>query len=281
MFRIGAFSKIAQTAISQLRYYDQIGLFQPTYTDETTGYRYYSTTQLPDLNRIIALTTLGVSLEQIKKMVIDGVSAEEMHGMLMLRKAQIEQKVQQELNQIKMIEARLKQVTQPASLDADSIILKSVAEQAFYSARKIMPNLFDSIHLVKELREHVPAVVDKSQLDPLTIIIHGDAFTLENADVEVGFPVKSLTEQPFVLPSGNQVQGRILPLQQHVISAVRVGAFENGYEKYAQLGRWIENSDFDIAGAAREIFTKPPTTDNPDDCVCEIQFPVTRAANTT
>ena len=52
MFRIGQFSKIAQTAVSQLRYYDQIGLFQPEHTDRFTGYRYYRAAQLPDLNRI-------------------------------------------------------------------------------------------------------------------------------------------------------------------------------------------------------------------------------------
>ena len=47
MFRIGEFSKIAQAPISQLRYYDQIGLFQPAHTDKLTSYRYYSADQLP------------------------------------------------------------------------------------------------------------------------------------------------------------------------------------------------------------------------------------------
>ncbi len=41
MFRIGDFSRIAQTAITQLRYYDEIGLFQPEHIDQFTGYRYY------------------------------------------------------------------------------------------------------------------------------------------------------------------------------------------------------------------------------------------------
>lgn len=81
MFRIGEFSKIAQTPISQLRYYDRIGLFQPAHTDQFTSYRYYSAEQLPDLNRVLALKELGMTLEQIKRLVLDHVSADEIRGL--------------------------------------------------------------------------------------------------------------------------------------------------------------------------------------------------------
>ncbi|GAB2873931.1 MerR family transcriptional regulator [Microbulbifer echini] len=276
MFRIGEFSKIAQTAVSQLRYYDQIGLFQPVHTDGSTGYRYYSTAQLPELNRIIALKELGISLEQIKVMVLKDVSVQEIQGMLLLRKAEIEQTVQEQINRLKIIEARLKEVENSECLNTDEIILKSIAEQLFYSVRKVMPNLFDTIHLVTELREYVPAMTEKDQLGPLTIILHGDAFSIENVDIEVGFTVKNEVDSPLLLPGGGEVKGRTLQSEESVISTIRVGAFENGYEKYAQLGRWIENSDFQISGPAKEIFLKPPSQGNPEDCVCEIQFPVTR-----
>ena len=94
MFRIGEFSRIAQTPITQLRYYDEIGLFQPEHTDKFTGYRYYRAAQLPDLNRILAMKELGLTLEQIKRLVADDVSAEEIRGMLSLKKAQVEQELQ-------------------------------------------------------------------------------------------------------------------------------------------------------------------------------------------
>jgi DNA-binding transcriptional MerR regulator len=53
MFRIGDFSKIAQVSGRLLRYYDEIGLLGPEFTDPQTGYRYYSARQLPRLNRIL------------------------------------------------------------------------------------------------------------------------------------------------------------------------------------------------------------------------------------
>lgn len=93
MFRIGEFSKIAQVSGRLLRYYDEIGLLTPEVTDSETGYRYYSARQLPQLNRILVLKELGLSLEQIAQFLKQGTSVDEMRSMLALRKAQIEQAV--------------------------------------------------------------------------------------------------------------------------------------------------------------------------------------------
>ena len=69
MYQIGEFSKIAQVSGRQLRHYDQLGLLTPSHTDSSTGYRFYSANQLPQLNRILALKEMGLSLDQIKRMV--------------------------------------------------------------------------------------------------------------------------------------------------------------------------------------------------------------------
>ena len=66
MLKIGDFSKLSQVSIKALRLYDQIGLLKPTVVDNYTAYRYYSASQLPRLNRILAFKDLGFSLEQTK-----------------------------------------------------------------------------------------------------------------------------------------------------------------------------------------------------------------------
>jgi DNA-binding transcriptional MerR regulator len=93
MFRIGEFSKIAQVPGSLLRYYDEIGLLKTVHIDQRTGYRYYSARQLPRLHRILALKELGLTLDQIARMVNEEISAAEIQGMLALKKAQVEQTV--------------------------------------------------------------------------------------------------------------------------------------------------------------------------------------------
>lgn len=69
MFLIGEFSKISRVSKRLLHYYDDIGLLKPAYIDQTTGYRYYRAGQLPRLNCILALKELGLTLDQIKKML--------------------------------------------------------------------------------------------------------------------------------------------------------------------------------------------------------------------
>ncbi|MCR8643239.1 MerR family transcriptional regulator [Paenibacillus sp. N1-5-1-14] len=66
-FLIGEMSKLHNTPVKTLRYYDEIGLFKPIEIDESNGYRYYSTDQFEQLNTINYLKALGVSLKEIKE----------------------------------------------------------------------------------------------------------------------------------------------------------------------------------------------------------------------
>jgi len=65
MLKIGDFSKVSLVSVKALRYYDELGLLKPARVDAFTGYRYYSASQLPRLNRILVLKDLGLSLQQI------------------------------------------------------------------------------------------------------------------------------------------------------------------------------------------------------------------------
>ena len=65
-FSIGEMSKLHNTTIKTLRYYDEIGLLKPIQIDENNGYRYYSTEQFEQLNTINYLKDLGFSLGEIK-----------------------------------------------------------------------------------------------------------------------------------------------------------------------------------------------------------------------
>jgi DNA-binding transcriptional MerR regulator len=118
MFRIGEFSKIAQVPGSMLRYYDQIGLLKPAHIDKWTGYRYYSAKQLPRLHRILALKELGLTLEQIEHLVAEEVSTAEIRGMLVLKKAQVEQSLNEERARLQQLEARLQQIDAPGQSES-------------------------------------------------------------------------------------------------------------------------------------------------------------------
>ncbi len=139
MFRIGEFSKIARVSGRLLRYYDEIGLLSPQSIDPETGYRYYSAWQLPRLNRILVLKELGLSLEHIARLLDQETSVDEMRGMLTLRKAQIEQSVQQEMEQLRVVESRLQQIEQHGLMQEPDVILKAVPATPFLGLREFRP----------------------------------------------------------------------------------------------------------------------------------------------
>lgn len=66
-FRVGEVSGLFNLPSSTLRYYDEIGLFKPKYTDPRTSYRYYGIEQFPALDTIIFLRKNGFSLKDIQQ----------------------------------------------------------------------------------------------------------------------------------------------------------------------------------------------------------------------
>ncbi len=93
MIRIGDFSKLSRVPVKTLRYYDEVGLLKPVEVDAFTGYRLYKYSQLPTLNRILALKELGFSLEEIGRLLDEDLSVEQMRGMLKLREMEARQRV--------------------------------------------------------------------------------------------------------------------------------------------------------------------------------------------
>ena len=70
MHKIGDFSKMSKTTIKTLRYYEKEGLLIPAYVDPYTSYRYYESRQLTDLTKIISLRQAGLSINDIKEVLI-------------------------------------------------------------------------------------------------------------------------------------------------------------------------------------------------------------------
>jgi DNA-binding transcriptional MerR regulator len=136
MLKIGDFSRLGQVSIDTLRHYDTLGLLKPAEVDPSTGYRYYAYQQLGRLHRILALKDIGLSLEQIAPMLEGDVSAEQLKGMLKLKRVEIAEHIDTEHERLARVEARLKQIEIESSFSAHDVILKDVRPQLVASIRK-------------------------------------------------------------------------------------------------------------------------------------------------
>jgi DNA-binding transcriptional MerR regulator/effector-binding domain-containing protein len=125
MFSIGEFARMGTVSVRTLRHYDEIGLLRPAHVDPETGYRGYSADQLGQLNRIIALKDLGFSLTQTGKL-LSGITVEELRGMLALRRAQLEQELEEYAGRLLGVEARLRYIEGEDAMPADDIMVKKI-----------------------------------------------------------------------------------------------------------------------------------------------------------
>ena len=135
MFKIGEFSKLSQVPAKTLRYYDQLGLFKPAKVDRFTGYRYYSASQLPRLNRILALKDLGLTLEQIGDLLEGDLTPDQIRGILRMKQSEIKQQVAEEQARLARVEQRLKQIEQEEAMPTQEVVIKHVPAQTIASVR--------------------------------------------------------------------------------------------------------------------------------------------------
>ena len=69
MFRIGGFSKLTRVSVRMLRYYDEAGLLKPAAIDRFTGYRMYTTDQIPALQKICLLRDMDFNVTEIREVL--------------------------------------------------------------------------------------------------------------------------------------------------------------------------------------------------------------------
>jgi DNA-binding transcriptional MerR regulator/effector-binding domain-containing protein len=257
-----------------LRYYDQIDLFKPAHLDPETGYRYYSAKQLPRLNRIIALKELGLSLDQIARLLYDNISDDEIRGMLLMKKAELEQSIRADIQRFRSIEARI-QHEQPA-LD---VVLKPVVSQQFLAMRTTIPTLMDGLAFVEEIRATVPPQVGRGVVGSFAALLHADVEMVEDFDIEFGFLLNESVDKPVPIPSGHVMAMRELPPVDLMATAVHLHGPNISHISYAAMGQWIESNGYGITGPQREIFLEFPLTGKFEDIVMEIQIPIEKRSS--
>jgi DNA-binding transcriptional MerR regulator len=272
MFRSGEFSTIARVSKRLLQYYDEIGLLKPAHVDPQTGYRSYSARQLPRLNRILALKDLGLSLDQIAELLHTDVSDQTIHGMLLMKKAQLEQTLREDLQRLRQIEARIEQ-NQHSDRGPD-VLVRSIPAQFFLALRAIIPSPEELFQLVAQVQRVILARLDARILGSFVGIVHTDSFRMTNNDVEVGYLLKQPLEEPVVLSDEYVLRMRELPAVESMATAIQSGGPDLVFVALGQIAQWIEANGYQIARPYREIGIELPTSGIFDEMVVEVQMPI-------
>lgn len=274
MFDTGAFSRMARVSKRTLRYYDSIDLLKPVETDPHTGTRFYSAEQFIDVNRIIALKELGMSLSQIRQIVEDDVSQEEILGMLLLRRAEAENALEQETRRLRSIEARLKHPDE--FLAATGVVTKPVPAERFISVRSVLTTA-TMIETAISIMFGVPEILGRENLSHFASVMHWDSFDETEIDAEIGYlmaDVGTADVGPAEVEIGDVVLvERELDPVADMATVVVTGGPSRYPAGFNEVGRWAEIHDVTLGAPQREVFLEIPDGDL-DAAVIELQFPI-------
>lgn len=274
MFRIGDFSRIARVSSRLLRFYDELGLLRPARVEAGTGYRYYTASQLGQLNRILVLKELGLSLEEVARVLGENISAAELRGMLLMRRTEMERALSAEAERLRHIETRIAQIDAEGRLSADDVVIRSEPEKPFLSVRRTVGSFAEARQMIGRLSQAVAKSVPPQVIGPLTAIAHTPEFEPDHLDVEIGFVLRKALDISVDLAEAGTMTVRTLPAVERMAACVRVGLPEHAHLVTAQIGRFVEANDYRLAGASREVFLQPPQPGQMDQSVVEMQFPI-------
>lgn len=272
MFSIGDFARLGLVSTRMLRHYDAIGLLRPAHVDPGTGYRSYQAGQLARLNRVVALKDLGFTLEQVRSILDEKVSTEELHGMVRLRRAQLEERIAADRARLLSVEARLRTIEREGHMKTDEVVLKSVApvRVAGLSARAASYETEDIGPVIQPLFREVCGRMDaagKPYIGPgiAHYVPEDDGGVLVHASFEATFgPEDAAGLDLFDLP-GIETAATI----------VHRGSMDDIGTTFQTLAHWIEENGYRSVGLARELSLHCP----PDhaEWVHELQIEITKA----
>ena len=271
MYSIGEYSRIAQVSKRLLRYYDEIGLFQPIKIESTSGHRYYSASQLPALNRILALKELGLSLDQIRRFIQDDISLEEIQGMLLMKKAELEQQVLDELKCIRTIESRLKQIKDRATHVRD-VVVKQVPQEKLMGIRKVFSTAESPDDFFWSVMQALPGDNDNTY-GAMTIVLHEDGINSDRTDIELGRLIHKTKHTTLTTYDGMNLALRSLPAATMATFIPPTSSCAK-FLGYNAIGEWAEANHYAFAGPVRLVFRELPKQPGDSDFVTEIQVPI-------
>ena len=269
MLKIGDFSKLSRISIRMLRHYDDIGLLMPESIDRFTGHRYYSEAQLPLAGRINALKDMGFSLSVISEILHAYGDPQALRQYLTLRQSEMKEQAEKTGRQLLLLETAINRLGKDETRMNYDVILKEMPQRYVASLRKVIPS-YDREGLLWEQMMRELAAQNVQYANPCysVAVFHDEEYKEEDPDVEI-----QLSVQGSYRNMDNVVFKTVPPVL--IASATYKGSYEQLSAVNQAVANWINDNGYDFNGVMFNIYhVSPAQTQNPDELVTEICYPV-------
>ena len=128
---IGQMGKLNNLSVQTLRHYEKVGILNPSYINEETGYRYYSMKDFNTIDLIKQCKALGLSLEEIKEVTNNYTSLESIVEILGNQKKLIAEKIKELENIRNKVESLENKIDFSLNQGINNIFIKYNEERKF------------------------------------------------------------------------------------------------------------------------------------------------------
>jgi DNA-binding transcriptional MerR regulator len=268
---IGDFSRMTYLSVKALRHYHDVGLLEPAEIDPSSGYRFYSPSQVGPAQMIRRLRELGMPLDDVRTIVRASdpqVRDEALVAHLQRMEQQLAQTQQTVASLRTLLEAPHGTVERRhiAATPALAIAERVAGEQAVAWWMEAFRVLHQALH--------APGI---ARSGPDGALFPTEFFEAEEGHLSVFVPLRAQPAAAVRLPPG--VAAITVP-SVHVAVMAHEGPFGDLDRTYGALGRWVLERAAGADGPVREYYH--PTGD-PDDLLAhttEVCWPVVGAPRT-
>jgi DNA-binding transcriptional MerR regulator len=263
---IGEFAQATHLSVRTLRRYHESGLLSPASVDPASGYRYYSTAQIPSAQVIHRLRELDVPLAEVEKIL--GTDDPQARAELIATHLD---RLQASLDRTRAAVTSLQRLLRPEPGD---LVVELRSEPArMVAAITDVVELTDVLHwydgAMAELDSAVPPAV---RLGPPGGHYDNELFTEGRGKVRVYRPTATA-------PAIGRVHPVELPATD-LAATVHVGSHDDIAVTYGRLATWTHDHTLTVAGPVQETYIVGPS-DSPDPTTwrTEIAWPVFRISS--
>lgn len=266
MFKIGDFSKMSKVTIKALRYYEKEGLMIPSYIDESNVYRYYQSKQLLEISRIVSLKQIGLSIDEIKKIINND---ESLDNILKTKKEELKNTINKYNYQLSKINYLMEE--------------KDMKEEIF---EKVIPAYYvyykeGVLKDYSEVSEFIPeSGMECLQLNPEIKCVEPDYCFVNYLDLE--YKDKNIKvrysqavvkgKEPF--KENDSIKFMDIP-ETKCICVYHKGSYDKLGISYGKIMKYIEDNKLEIIDFPRECYIDGIwNKENIKDWLTEIQVPI-------
>ena len=265
---IGDFSRVTHLSVKTLRHYHDAGLLEPDQVDPHSGYRYYTTTQIPTAQVIRRFRDLGMPVREVGE-VLATTDPEARSALI----AGHLHRLENELVHTREAVASLRRLLEPATEEIQVELRDEPARDV--AAISAAVDLDDVLVWYSDAMTELEAVLasaGQTPTGPPGGLYDNELFTGDHGDMVVYLPASAP-------PTLGRVRPFSIPRAELAVT-VHHGPHDDIDITYGALGRYVTEHALAISGAVRETYlVGPRDTDDPTAWRTEIGWPIFRTGS--